>query len=142
MVNGNFRRNHNFVSEERSWEHLHIFREYSRRLTLIRLMGDKISRSMKWRYIRRMESLGIVKHSTKKYYRKVYDTISDWMEKDAIPKIRRMESSVDRDWILLPQLPNFLSTVQAILLLCQHGSFFPLPSVQIFYQLGRRMLLR
>jgi phosphate starvation-inducible protein PhoH len=41
-----------------------------------------------------MEKLGIVRHSTKKYYRKVYDTISDWMEKDAIPKIRRMETSV------------------------------------------------
>ena len=42
-----------------------------------------------------MERLGIVRHSTKKYYRKVYDTISDWMEKDAIPKIRRMESLVE-----------------------------------------------
>jgi hypothetical protein len=60
-----------------------------------RLLGDKISRSMKWRYIRRMERLGIVKHATKKYYRKVYDTISDWMEKDAIPRIRRMESLVE-----------------------------------------------
>lgn len=60
-----------------------------------RLMGDKISRSMKWRYIRRMERLGIVKHATKKYYRKVYDTISEWMEKDAIPKIRRMEAFVE-----------------------------------------------
>ena len=60
-----------------------------------RLMGNKISRSMKWRYIRRMEKQGIVKHTTKKYYRKVYDTISEWMEKDAIPRIRRMESVVD-----------------------------------------------
>lgn len=60
-----------------------------------RLMGDKISRSMKWRYIRRMEHLGIVKHATKKYYRKVYDTISEWMEKDAIPRIRRMETLVE-----------------------------------------------
>ena len=62
-----------------------------------RLMGDQISRSMKWRYIRRMERLGIVKHATKKYYRKVYDTISDWMEKEAIPRIRRMESLVEVD---------------------------------------------
>ena len=62
-----------------------------------RLMGDKISRSMKWRYIRRMEHLGIVKHATKKYYRKVYDTVSDWMEKDAIPKVRRMESLVEAE---------------------------------------------
>ena len=60
-----------------------------------RLMGDKISRSMKWRYIRRMEHMGIVKHATKKYYRKMYDTISEWMEKDAIPKIRRMETLVE-----------------------------------------------
>ena len=60
-----------------------------------RLMGDKISRSMKWRYIKRMERLGIVKHATKKYYRKVYDTISEWMEKDAIPQIRRMEALVE-----------------------------------------------
>ena len=60
-----------------------------------RLMGDMISRSMKWRYIRRMERLGIVKHATKKYYRKLYDTISEWMEKDAIPKVRRMEMLVE-----------------------------------------------
>ena len=60
-----------------------------------RLMGDKISRSMKWRYIRRMEHLGIVRHATKKYYRKMYDTISEWMEKDAIPRIRRMEMLVE-----------------------------------------------
>ena len=60
-----------------------------------RLMGDKISRSMKWRYIRRLEKQGIVKHATKKYYRKVYDTISEWMEKDAIPRIRRMESLIE-----------------------------------------------
>jgi|SRR5208282_2694943 hypothetical protein len=65
-----------------------------KKVDIDRLMGDKISRSMKWRYIRRMEKLGIVRHSTKKYYRKVYDTISDWMEKDAIPKIRRIESSL------------------------------------------------
>jgi len=65
-----------------------------KKVDIDRLMGDKISRSMKWRYVRRMERLGIVKHSTKKYYRKVYDTISDWMEKDAIPRIRSMESSV------------------------------------------------
>ena len=65
-----------------------------KKVDIDRLMGDKISRSMKWRYVRRMERLGIVRHSTKKYYRKVYDTISDWMEKDAIPRIRSMESSV------------------------------------------------
>jgi hypothetical protein len=68
-----------------------------KKLDVDRLMGDQISRSMKWRYIRRMERLGIVKHATKKYYRKVYDTISDWMEKDAIPRIRRMESLFEVD---------------------------------------------
>lgn len=63
-----------------------------KKVDIDRLMGSKISRSMKWRYIRRMEKQGIVKHATKKYYRKVYDTISEWMEKDAIPRIRRMEA--------------------------------------------------
>jgi hypothetical protein len=66
-----------------------------KKVDIDRLMGDKISRSMKWRYIRRMERLGIVKHATKKYYRKMYDTISDWMEKDAIPRVRRIESLVE-----------------------------------------------
>ena len=66
-----------------------------KKVDIDRLMGDQISRSMKWRYVRRMERLGIVKHATKKYYRKVYDTISEWMEKDAIPKIRRMEALVE-----------------------------------------------
>jgi hypothetical protein len=66
-----------------------------KKMDVDRLMGNSISRSMKWRYIRRMERLGIVKHATKKYYRKVYDTISEWMEKDAIPKVRRMESIVE-----------------------------------------------
>jgi len=68
-----------------------------KKVDIDRLMGDKISRSMKWRYIRRMERLGIVRHATKKYYRKIYDTISDWMEKDAIPKVRRMESLVEAE---------------------------------------------
>lgn len=66
-----------------------------KKVDIDRLMGNKISRSMKWRYIRRMEKQGIVKHATKKYYRKVYDTISEWMEKDAVPRIRRMESLVE-----------------------------------------------
>jgi hypothetical protein len=66
-----------------------------KKVDIDRLLGDTISRSMKWRYVRRMERMGIVKHATKKYYRKVYDTISDWMEKDAIPRIRRMESPIE-----------------------------------------------
>ena len=77
-----------------------------------RLMGDKISRSMKWRHIRRMERLGLVKHATKKYYRKVYDTISEWMEKDAIPKIRRMEMLVEIE--TPPAQAKSLRTVRAI----------------------------
>ena len=63
-----------------------------KKMDLDRILGDQISRSMKWRYVRRMESLGLVKHSTKKYYQKIYDSVSDWMEKDAVPKIKHMES--------------------------------------------------
>lgn len=63
-----------------------------RKMDLDRVLGDQISRSMKWRYVRRMERLGLVKHSTKKYYQKIYDSVSDWMEKDAVPKIKHMES--------------------------------------------------
>lgn len=63
-----------------------------KKVDLDRTLGDQISRSMKWRYVRRMERLGLVKHSTKKYYQKIYDSVSDWMEKDAVPKIKHMES--------------------------------------------------
>src|SRR5208282_969685 len=76
-----------------------------KKVDIDRLMGDKISRSMKWRYIRRMERLGIVKHATKKYYRKMYDTISEWMEKDAIPKVRRLEMLVDVETSPSPASP-------------------------------------
>jgi hypothetical protein len=63
-----------------------------KKVDLDRVLGNDISRSMKWRYVRRMERLGLVKHSTKKYYQKIYDSVSDWMEKDAVPKIKHMES--------------------------------------------------
>jgi hypothetical protein len=56
-----------------------------------RLLGDRISRSMKWRYLQRMERLGLVKHASKKCYRKMYDRVSDWLERDLIPRIRRTE---------------------------------------------------
>jgi hypothetical protein len=56
------------------------------------LLGDRISRSMKWRYVRRMERLGLVRHSGKKCYQKIYDSVSDWVEKDAVPKIKHVES--------------------------------------------------
>ena len=63
-----------------------------KRLDIDRLMGDKISRSMKWRYLNRMENLGLIRHSTKKYYQKLHNTVSDWMEKEVLPRIRRAES--------------------------------------------------
>jgi len=56
-----------------------------------RVLGDRISRSMKWRYLQRMEKLGLVKHASKKCYRKTYDRVSDWLEKELVPKIRRTE---------------------------------------------------
>lgn len=64
-----------------------------KKVDLDRILGDRISRSMKWRYVRRMERLGLVRHSTKKYYQKIYDSVSDWMEKDTVPKIKHMEST-------------------------------------------------
>ena len=63
-----------------------------KKVDLDRILGDKISRSMKWRYVRRMERLGLVRHPTKKYYQKIYDSVSDWMEKDAVPRIKHLES--------------------------------------------------
>src|SRR5512136_2678220 len=49
------------------------------------VLGDEISRSMMWRFVRRMERLGLVRHSKKKYFPQIYDSVSDWMEKDAVP---------------------------------------------------------
>jgi hypothetical protein len=62
-----------------------------KKVDMDRILGDRISRSMKWRYIRRMEKVGLVRHATKKYYQKVYDRMSDWLEKDAIPRVRNVE---------------------------------------------------
>ena len=56
-----------------------------------RFVGDRISRSMKWRYLHRMEDLGLIRHTTKKYYQKLYDSVSDWIEKEVIPRIKQME---------------------------------------------------
>jgi len=67
-----------------------------RKIDVDRLLGDKISRSMKWRYLRKMERLGLIRHATKKYYRKLYDRVSDWMERDLIPKVRVTESESAR----------------------------------------------
>ncbi len=78
-------------------ESIFYFEDHSL-LQLAKDCGAKIRHSKKvkiYSSTRRMEKMGIVKHATKKYYRKVYDTISDWMEKDAIPKVRRMESRVE-----------------------------------------------
>ncbi len=56
-----------------------------------RFLGNKISRSMKWRYLHRMEDLGLIRHTTKKYYQKLYDSVSDWIEKEVIPRIKQTE---------------------------------------------------
>jgi len=55
-------------------------------------LGDRISRSMKWKYLDKMEKRGLIRHTTKKYYRKIYDSVSDWIEKEIIPRIRRTEA--------------------------------------------------
>ena len=55
-------------------------------------LGDRISRSMKWRYLRKMEKYGLIRHATNKYYRKIYDSVSDWIEKEIIPRIRSIEA--------------------------------------------------
>ncbi len=65
----------------------HVFKKWD----IDRVLGDRISRSMKWRYLQRMEKLGLVRHSSKKCYRKTYDRVSDWLEKDMIPRIRKAE---------------------------------------------------
>ncbi len=56
-----------------------------------RFLGDRISRSMKWRYLHRMEDLGLIRHTTKKYYQKLYYSVSDWIEKEVIPRIKQTE---------------------------------------------------
>jgi hypothetical protein len=66
-----------------------------RKLDVDRFLGDRISRSMKWRYLSRMEDLGLIRHTTKKYYRKLYDSVSDWLEKEVVPRIRRTETRGD-----------------------------------------------
>ena len=63
-----------------------------RKVDVDRLLEDQISRSMKWRYVRRMERLGLVRHSSKKYYQKIYESVSGWMEKDGVQRIKRLES--------------------------------------------------
>lgn len=57
-----------------------------------RYLGSRISRSMKWKYPRKMERYGLIRHTTKKYYRKIYDRVSDRVEEEIIPKIRRTEA--------------------------------------------------
>jgi hypothetical protein len=62
-----------------------------KRFDMDRVLGDRISRGMTWRYLKKMEAYGLIKHKTKKYYHKVYDRISDWIEKEIMPKIRKTE---------------------------------------------------
>ena len=63
-----------------------------RRSNMDHYLGDRISRGMKWKYLHKMEKYGLIKHTTKKYYRKICDSISDWIEKEIIPKTRRTEA--------------------------------------------------
>ena len=58
-------------------------------------LGIKISRSMKWRYVRRMEASGLTKRVSKKYYTKLYASFSEYIEKEVIPRIRRTELGSD-----------------------------------------------
>lgn len=62
-----------------------------------RFLGNKISRSMKWRYLNRMEHLGLIRHTTKKYYQKIYDSVSDWLEKEVVPKVKQTEMRRDSE---------------------------------------------
>ena len=66
-----------------------------RKLDVDRVLGNRISRSMKWRYLSRMEDLGLIKHTTKKGYQKIYDSISDWIEKEVVPRIKQTEMRKD-----------------------------------------------
>ncbi|WP_455367521.1 hypothetical protein [[Eubacterium] cellulosolvens] len=64
-----------------------------RKIDLDRLLGNKISRSMKWKYIQKLEVLGLIEHTSKKRYRKSYDNFSEWIEKDLVPRVKRAELS-------------------------------------------------
>jgi len=52
-----------------------------------RHLDAKISRSMKWRYLRRMEASGLTKRVSKKHY----TSFSEYIEKEVIPRIRGIE---------------------------------------------------
>ncbi|MFH0848748.1 MAG: hypothetical protein V1857_04530 [archaeon] len=68
-----------------------------RKFDVDRLLGNKISRSMKWRYLNRMENLGLIRHTTKKYYQKIYSSISDWLEKVVVPRVKQTEMRNNSD---------------------------------------------
>lgn len=57
------------------------------------VLGEKISRDMKWRYLKRMQTLGLIKHASKKRYEKLFDNYSDWVLNVQIPKLKQIESS-------------------------------------------------
>ena len=63
-----------------------------RKIDLDRMIGDKISRNMKWKYIKRMEEMGLIVHASKKSYRKIYENLSEWIEKVLIPMVKRKEA--------------------------------------------------
>ncbi len=48
---------------------------------------------MKWKYIQKLEVLGLIEHTSKKRYRKSYDNFSEWIEKDLVPRVKRAELS-------------------------------------------------
>ncbi|MEM4246270.1 MAG: hypothetical protein QW390_03125 [Candidatus Bathyarchaeia archaeon] len=64
-----------------------------RKIDLDRLLGNRISRSMKWKYMQKLEELGLIEHTSKKRYRKSYDNFSEWIEKDLIPRVKSAELS-------------------------------------------------
>lgn len=56
-----------------------------------RLLGDRTTRSMMWRYLQRLETLGLIRHTSKIHYLKLYDRVSDWIEKDLLVQVSRIE---------------------------------------------------
>lgn len=59
-------------------------------------LGDKITRDMKWRYFRRMEKLGLIRHVSRKRYEKLHLSYSEWIQLVLIPKIRMLEALEER----------------------------------------------
>jgi len=56
-------------------------------------LGDKICRDMKWRYLKRMEAMGLINHVSRKQYEKNYQTYSEWLVEVLVPLVKFAESS-------------------------------------------------